>query len=144
MTTRRQVRARRRARARVLVIALAVLVVSFAAMAVVRARANPENYNLAATRACLNESARISPIPRGGGIWVFPGFRAQFPGGGIKNDTALYFASSTDEAKSAEVPDSERMQRRRNVLTERVASASWDERVVRCLRERPRRRAGAG
>jgi len=125
-------------------IALVVLVASFVAMVVVRAWANPENYDLAATRACLKGSARIIPIPRGDGIWVFPGFRARFPGGGIKNEVALYFASSTDEAKSAQVPDSDRMQRRRNVLTEWVASASWDERVVRCLRERSRRGSGAG
>jgi hypothetical protein len=113
-----------------------MLVVGVGAIAAVRDWANPPNYDLAASRTCFEKHATVKAIPKGAGLWNFPGLRVRFPGETRQSETRLYFASSTDEAKSAEVPDSERMQRRRNVLSEWSAYSAWDPRVTRCLRER--------
>jgi hypothetical protein len=127
---------RRRGRATAGLIASVVIGAALVSAVLVRDWANPKNYDLAVSRACLRKSATVSEIPRGEGIFVFPGFWVRFPGEPEEKELGLYFASSTDEAKSAETPDSERLQRRRNVLADREASAPWDKRVSRCLRVR--------
>jgi hypothetical protein len=51
------------------------------------------------------------------------------------SDWELYFAPSTSKARSNETPDSDRMLRRRNVLSDRIADfAHWDRRILRCFR----------
>jgi hypothetical protein len=132
---RRQRRARRRAAAGVFIVLGAAVAVA-AAVRYLELRAMPEPYDLAASRRCLSKTAVVRRL-RVGGDWVFPGLAVRFRDDGPEEVLNLSFAPNVEAAKAAEVLDSERLQRRRNVVNfEFVADAPWDPRVVRCLRER--------
>ena len=135
LTTRERLRRQKLVRRRVLAAVTAALVALVGLVYLTFVRL-PKTYDLAATRGCLSRSAAVRDIPLGEGFWLVPGFTVRFRGDGPNDELGLYFAPSIDEAQSAETPDSERMQRRRNVLSEWVASAPWDRRVIRCLQER--------
>ncbi len=111
-----------------------------AAVAVAVRRDEPKPYDVAATRACLSSIARVSVIPRGRGYWLLPGLSVNFPGSKPSDEWAIYFGASVSDAKSQEMPDSDVMLRRRNVLAERIAQFErWDRRILRCLRVRSQR-----
>jgi hypothetical protein len=91
-------------------------------------------YELTATQACLSKVAQVRTLPRGKGYWVLPALHVHFAGMKSDDDWALYFASSVGEAKDNEIPDSDVMLRRRNVLSDRIARFSrWDPRILGCL-----------
>jgi hypothetical protein len=91
-------------------------------------------YDLALSRACLAQRTSVETIPRGQGGPPFPGLYVRFPKPGPLQEVAVYFAPNEDRAKEAQMPDSERLARRRNVVFDLLVV---DERIVPCLRERP-------
>jgi hypothetical protein len=103
------------------------------ALGLARHSRHAKTYALAATRACLSKTAKIEDVPPGQGQWSFPGFYVDFAGDSFDDPPALYFAPTVGEAKSKDTPDSDRMQRRRNVLVTVPAYLPWDRRIVRCL-----------
>jgi hypothetical protein len=119
-------------------IVLGAAVVAAAGARYLELRAMPEPYDFSASKGCLSRAARVQ-AHQPNDVWIFPTLVVRFDGEATADEWALSFAPSVEDAKAAERPDSERLLRRRNVLvSDRVADAPWDGRVLRCLRERPR------
>jgi hypothetical protein len=134
-TTRGRLQRQRMVRRRRILVA-AITVLALAGAAYWAFGRTPDSYDLAASRACLTRTAVVREVPRRERLFpAYPGlsirFRSEPP-----THVAIYFAPNNDEAASASLSGSERLQRRRNVLGEYLADAPWDRRVLGCLRER--------
>jgi hypothetical protein len=91
------------------------------------------SYSIAATRRCLEERGRdVEHHPAGPG---FGELEVTYKRGGVTEWTSLWFAPTPEEAKHAEVADSERSARRGNVLFQGLLAGATpsDPAIDECL-----------
>ena len=130
-------RRRRRALRKATGLAGLCLLIAASAVGFTSLKHDPPPYDAAATRACLSSLAHVAPVQR---LWSgYPFITVRFPHTRTDEEWNLVFAPSTSAARSSEMPDSERLLRRRNVLAaDRLAGAPWDPRILRCLKPKAR------
>jgi hypothetical protein len=117
----------------VMAIFLVVLAVVVGARVVEAVSDYGHSYSIAATRRCLEERGReVKHRPAGPG---FGELEVTYKRGGATEWTSLWFARTPEEAKHAEVADSERSARRGNVLFQNLVAGATpsDPAIEECL-----------